>query len=176
MTVFGIPPWRFLAYLAVAVALVGLNLFRLAGGDGPVVSGPGDVPADLPALPDLAVKADFDGFAGPPPRSLFRPAEDVPPPPPAAPEPVAAPPPPPDPEAEARDRAERLLDSISVIGFLSTTEGVAAVLDVGGRIVNAFEGDRPVAGFVVSDVTIDSVTLAHRLLDLERSFGLGDAD
>lgn len=175
MSVFGIPPRRLALYGLAAAALVGLNALRYVPGTEGSVDGPeAPRPGALPELPELAVVTEITGFSGPPSRNLFRPgAADAPPPPPAPePEPEAAPPP--DPDARARAEAERALDSVRAIGFLSTGEGVMAVLNVDGTIVNAFRGDTPVPGFTVSEVRIDSVTLLHGELELARTFGLDD--
>lgn len=131
---------------------------------------------DLPELPALAVASDFEEVSGPPVRNLFR--ADAPAPSAPAPEPETTPEvdPTPDPEARLRAAAESILDSFSVIGFLSTSEGTVAVLDLGGTVVNTFKGDRPAPGFIVSDMTINSVTLQHMELGLERTYGLDDAD
>lgn len=176
MTVFGISGARLALYGGAVTVLVALNVLRYAGDSGG--EAPRALPSvgALPALPELTIAGDFDGFAGPAPRDLFRPASAVAPPPAPEPEPEPAPEPAPDPEARAISEALRTLDSVKVIGFISTADGVMAVLDIGGNVVNAFRGDRPLAGFTVQDVTIDSVTFLHRELELTRTIGLNDDD
>ena len=171
---FGIPTGRLILYGSAAALLLGLNFWRF--GEAPV--GPAErqitQQGQLPELPQLAAASDFTGFTEPARRNLFRAGEAKPPEP--EPEPVKAEAPKPDPEAQARQEAERMLDKVRVIGFLSTTGGVMAVMTYEGSVVSVLAGDAPVPGFTVSDVTIDSVTLEHGKIDLSRTFGLGDAE
>jgi hypothetical protein len=156
--------------------LVGLNLVHFAwkGTRPPETSL--QAPSSLSELPVLAVVSDFDKVSDPPLRNLFR--ADVPSPPESRPEPEPEPQPEPasDPEVQIRAATESTLDSIGVIGFLSTSDGIVAVLNMNGSIVNVLEGDRPASGFLVSEITIDSVTLTHVELGLKRTYGLDDAD
>lgn len=176
MSVFGIPAGRLVAYLSAAALLILLNVARYAGERAAPAAPLEPAAGNLPELPALAVASDFEEVLSLPARNLFR--ADTPAPPPPTPQPERAPEaaPAPDPEARSRAETESMLDSFSVIGFLSTSDGVVAVLDLGGSIVNAFKGDRPAPGFIVSDITINSVTMRHLELGLERTYGLDDAD
>jgi hypothetical protein len=171
---FGIPPGRLLLYASAAALLVGLNLWRWGGETVAPSNRETALQGELPDLPRLAVAADFQGFSRPPIRNLFRPDVKEPEPPKA--EPVRAKPPPLDAAARARREAESLLDKVDVMGFLSTSEGVMAVMMYDGAAINVTAGNKPIPGFTVSEVTIDSVTLTHSELDLSRTFELGDAN
>ena len=175
MTVLGIPLGRLAVYAGAVALLVGLNVARFTWRDSGPVAPVSHGTAGLSELPSLAVASDFVEVPGQPLRNLFR-ADAPAPPPPPEPAPEAQPEPAPDPGVQIRSAAESALDSISVIGFLSTGDGIVAVLNMDGSIVNAFKGDRPAPGFLVSDVTIDSVTLTHVELGLKRTYGLEDAD
>lgn len=176
MTVFGMPPARLFIYSSAAILLVGLNVARVSW-DRTVPANPAaQASGNLQELPALAVAIDFDEIAGPPARNLFRADAPAPAAPPPTPEPESQPEPAPDPDARLRAEAESTLDSIGVIGFLSTGDGIVAVLNMGGSVVNAFKGDRPVPGFLVSEITINTVTLTHVELGLKRTYGLDDAD
>ncbi|WP_428688306.1 hypothetical protein [Roseibium sp.] len=176
MTAGGIPLGRIVVYGAAALLLIGLNIARYTwNGTRPAETGL-QAPNSVSDLPDLAVLSDFNEVADLPRRNLFRADIPAPPAPPPEPEPEPQPAAALDPEAQSRTAAERTLDSIDVIGFLSTGDGIVAVLKVNGSIVNVLEGDRPAAGFLASGITIDSVTLTHAELGLKRTYGLNDAD
>ncbi len=162
--------------MGVAAVLIALNVARYTGEATETPTQTATAVGSLPVLPELSVAADFQQVPGPPARNLFR--VDAPKVPEPAPEPetVPEPDPAPDPDARLRAEADSALDSFRVIGFLSTGEGIVAVLNSGGSVVNAFKGDRPAPGIIVSDITIDSVTLEHVELGLKRTYGLDDAD
>ena len=174
MTALGIPLRRLVLYGCAMLALVGLNALRFLERPGQQGTAPIETGGNLPELSPLTLTSEVTGFASPPTRDLFREDAQEPPPPPAPPAPP--PEPAPDPNARARSQAESSLDSIRIIGFLSTTEGMIAVMSLGGDVINAFAGDTPLPGFVVSDVTIDSVTVTHRDLGISRTYGLQDAE
>jgi hypothetical protein len=122
----------------------------------------------------LAVAIEFDAVVAPPARNLFIAEALAPIAPPAEPEPKAEPAL--DPDARIRADVNRTLDSIDVIGFLSTGEGIVAVLNMGGAVVNALKGDRPVPGYIVSEIATNSVTLTHVELGIKRTYGLNNVD
>lgn len=173
---FGIPTGRLNLYAGIAVLLVGANVAQFVW-DRSAPSGPAaQTNQDLPELPALAVAIDFDSVVAPPTRNLF--IADAPAPvaiaPPPEPEPKAEPAP--DPHDRIRADVNRTLDSIGVIGFLSTGEGIVAVLNMGGSVVNALKGDKPVPGYIVSEITTNSVTLTHVELGIKRTYGLNNVD
>jgi hypothetical protein len=172
VTFLGIPAKRLPIYLGVLVLAAALNWWTWSDDTATVVAPRAAAPETLAELPDLAISGEIGGFSGPPRRNLFRPAADEQPAPTPEPEPEPEPTPAPDPTAVARAEAERVLDSVSAIGFLATAEGVLAILTQGGMVINVYEGDMPIQGFRVSEVTIDSVTLSHRNLDLSRTYTL----
>lgn len=174
MTMFGMSSGRLILYGSAVALLAALNLWRWGDDIVAPVGGSSGTLGQLPELPQLAVAADFEGFSGPPARNLFRADRKEPEPPKA--EPVRAEPPPPDEGARARREAESLLDKVNVIGFLSTSEGAMAVMMYDGSAINVTVGNAPVPGFTVSDVTLESVTLTHKDLDISRTFELGDAE
>ena len=169
---FGLSKSRAVLAAAAIAVLLALNFWQYGGAPGgrqPVRDWQAFVPPDLAPIALAADRAA--NRTGPAARNLFR-ANDqpvvLPEPKPA---PVAAPAP--DPQVTAIAAAEKRLEGVFVLGLLSASQGMVAVVEKDGNVGNVVVGQELIPGFVVSAIGFEKITVFSQDLGITRDLKLG---